>query len=200
MKIKVYVVDLEIPPRARRWLRGAVVTAGTLLLFATAVSAAPPHTFSNGETLTASSLMQDFNDLDGRLAALESFKAKLTRNGTTIPGTYCGKTPASYDGAGVGGRAGAKAKCQAACGNSATAQQCTSDEVMRSLAAGVDQAVMNRAWYTTGDYVIETYVNADCNGWTNNTGSYAGVTLTDSPAGASTHDICSNSRPILCCD
>lgn len=200
MKIKVYVVDLELSPRARRLLRGALVTVGTLLFFATAVSAAPPHTFTTGETLTAATLMQNFNDLDARVAALESFKSKATQNGTTtsLGSKYCGVTAGFYNGAAVGGYSGARTKCGAVGGAcSATAHMCTAEEVMRSRSLGA--TLPADSWFATGQTSIGgTDLLFDCGGWIENSASYRGSVLGSTGWPGST--TCSTTRQILCCD
>jgi microcystin-dependent protein len=75
VKIKVYVIDLEIPPAVKRlWIRvgGPLVF---LLAFASVVDAAPPHTFVPNDILHAADLMTDFNNLDTRVSALEAAAA-----------------------------------------------------------------------------------------------------------------------------
>jgi len=75
VKLKVVVIDLEMPPTLKRWLlRGAVTlsVAGAALAYA-----APAHVWSNGETLTAEHLNAAFADLDTRLATIDGRVAKL---------------------------------------------------------------------------------------------------------------------------
>jgi hypothetical protein len=61
MKLKVYVVDFEIPPRAKRWALRLGIPA--VVLFAAAAAFALPVTFTDGQTLKAADLNNNFGYL-----------------------------------------------------------------------------------------------------------------------------------------
>jgi hypothetical protein len=69
VKLKVVVIDLEMPPALKRrlWLGATVLT----LACASLVYAAPAHVWSNGDALTAEHLNAAFGDLDTRLTKVE---------------------------------------------------------------------------------------------------------------------------------
>jgi hypothetical protein len=72
MKIKIIVIDLEIPPRVKRWALRVVIPAVVVVGAAGVAWASLPHAFTSGETLTAANLNADLQNLDGRLATLEA--------------------------------------------------------------------------------------------------------------------------------
>ena len=100
MRVKVYVVDFEIPPRVRKWALRLAVPAVVLSVAAVAL-AGPLHTWSTGDALNASDLNANFANLqsqitttgDGGLAPRlpSAFRAVLTKatsvptSGTVIP-------------------------------------------------------------------------------------------------------------------
>jgi hypothetical protein len=71
VKIKVVVVDLELPAHwKRRLLRlglPALIVGGAAMAYA-----APTHIWANGDALTAEDLNATFNNLDARLSAVEA--------------------------------------------------------------------------------------------------------------------------------
>jgi hypothetical protein len=74
VKLKVVVIDLELSPRARRI--ASAVALGLLFGGVGAIAVArvrdtAPHTWSDGETLTAADLNASFSALDSRVAMLE---------------------------------------------------------------------------------------------------------------------------------
>jgi hypothetical protein len=71
MRIKIVVIDLEIPPRVKRWALRLAIPA-VILGLAGVAFASLPHTFASGEVLTAASLNADFQNLDGRVSTLET--------------------------------------------------------------------------------------------------------------------------------
>jgi hypothetical protein len=77
VKIKIVVIDLEIPPRVKRWaLRIAVpaaVVAGSAIAYASV-----PVPFTAGSPLKAVDLMADFNSLDTRVTTLETLVPNAT--------------------------------------------------------------------------------------------------------------------------
>jgi hypothetical protein len=69
MKFKVIVVDLELPPRVKKWATRAVVA---LAIFAGAAAAYAETlvTWTSGQTLTADDLNKNFALLQGQVAAI----------------------------------------------------------------------------------------------------------------------------------
>jgi hypothetical protein len=70
MKIKIVIVDFEIPPHLKRWglrigIPGLVVGLGAMAY------ASVPISFTRGSALTATDLNADFNTLDNRVSSLE---------------------------------------------------------------------------------------------------------------------------------
>jgi hypothetical protein len=79
MKLKVYVVDVELSPRVKKWAwrMGALL----LVLGGAAVALAGPlHTWKTGDVLNADDLNRSFSDLDGRTTALEGKSGTLGGN------------------------------------------------------------------------------------------------------------------------
>jgi hypothetical protein len=67
VKLKVYVIDLEIPARVKTWIvRGGILTLllGTAAL---ALAAAPLHVWATGDTLQAIDLNGNFTNLQGQI-------------------------------------------------------------------------------------------------------------------------------------
>lgn len=91
MKLKMVVVDLELTRNQKRVsaaLACVALAAGTSMAFAEV-----PVTFTAGDVLTAASLNQNFQDLDGRLTTVEAaqrppsaFKAERTTS-LSVPST-----------------------------------------------------------------------------------------------------------------
>jgi hypothetical protein len=81
VKIKVYVIDLEIPPRVKRWalrigIPAAVLLGGGAIAYATGL----PVTWSSGQTLYAADLNNNFAYLQNEItgdAGLEGQNAAL---------------------------------------------------------------------------------------------------------------------------
>ena len=72
MKIKLVVVDLELSTRAKRL--AAALAIPLLVLGGGAVAyASVPHTWNDGDTLTAADLNTNFADLDTRVMALGAY-------------------------------------------------------------------------------------------------------------------------------
>jgi hypothetical protein len=78
MQFKVVVVDLEIPPRAKRLLLRVALPVAILLGGGALAYANVPKTWAPGETLTAADLNGNFSALDARVTALESKQAGHT--------------------------------------------------------------------------------------------------------------------------
>jgi len=82
MKIKIIVVDFEIPPRAKRWALRMGIPAVVLGLAGVAY-ASLPHTFASGEVLTAANLNADLQNLDGRIGTVRTVAATITSDGSS---------------------------------------------------------------------------------------------------------------------
>jgi hypothetical protein len=185
VKIKVYVIDCETP----RWLRKTIACAVPLavVLGAATLVLATPQQWTAGQTLQAIDL--------NKLSVVTNGSSKYSVGATA----YCGTGPTNTTGAisynGKTGYAGAKAMCEAssACGNSATAHMCTSDELVRSAQLGMTPV----GWYSSGYDVtnVAGYHENDCGGWTSN-GSYEAAAWGPNPG----FDLCGHSNPVLCCD
>src|SRR5262245_61290871 len=111
-------IEIEVKPGTARRVG---IVAATLIIFGVgaAVYANQIH-FTSGQTLTATDLNNNFDELYAATA-----KPTITKNGKSISvgGSYCGATATPYDGATVGGYPGAKAKCEATC-STPTAHMC----------------------------------------------------------------------------
>jgi hypothetical protein len=93
MKWKVVTVDLEIPARVKRWVLRVGIPACVLLGGGALAWAGLPHTFADGQVLSAQDLDDNFNALDTRLTAVQgqvhaasAFRA-WTSNAVPIPGS-----------------------------------------------------------------------------------------------------------------
>lgn len=91
MKLKVVVVDLEIPPRMKKWGLRLGMPVAVLLGAGGIAYATGLVTWSSGQTLQASDLNNNFSYIQGELAALQgqvhaasAFSAGLTSS-TSIP-------------------------------------------------------------------------------------------------------------------
>jgi hypothetical protein len=67
MKLKVYVIDWEIPPRGKRWGLRVGIPLGLLLGGGAIAWAAGLHTWANGDTLNATDLNGNFTNLQGQI-------------------------------------------------------------------------------------------------------------------------------------
>ena len=91
MKLKIYVIDFEIPARVKAWGIRIGILALLLGSAAVAIAAGPLHVWATGDTLQAADLNGAFKNLDDRVTALEgqahapsAFHATLTA-ATSIP-------------------------------------------------------------------------------------------------------------------
>jgi hypothetical protein len=101
MKIKVVVVDLEIPPRVKKWMLRAGIPLGVLFGGGAVAWAAGLHTWNDGDTLTSADLNGNFTNLQTQITALQAqvhpasaFRAVLS-GATSIPGNA--GTPVIFD-------------------------------------------------------------------------------------------------------
>jgi hypothetical protein len=190
-------IEIRIERAAVR--RGLFVIGFVALLAFAGLAFAVPVSFVKDTTLSADDLNQDFVNLEGRMAALESFKAQATSNGTyNLGAKYCGATATKFTG-NLGGYAGAKAACVSTCANSPTAHMCLPNELVQTEAVGT--ATPADGWYSMGTYSADNvgYLYNDCNGWTSNATSLAGA-VWDGAGKRPSGVICGNSEPILCCN
>lgn len=100
MKLKLMIVDLEVPPKVKRvalrlGVAGLVVGGGAGVAWA-----AMPHTFSAGEKLKAAELNENFAAMETRLAKLEADRDSLQARLDAVadPDSPC---PAGYESAGL---------------------------------------------------------------------------------------------------
>jgi hypothetical protein len=77
MKIKIVVIDWEIPPRVKRWALRIAVPAVVVAASAIAYASVPISFIAHGP-LTAADLNADFTNLDGRVTALETLVPNAT--------------------------------------------------------------------------------------------------------------------------
>ena len=91
MKIKIAVIDLEIPPRVKKWALRIGIPLGVLFGGGAAAWAGGLVTWNSGQTLKASDLNANFaylqseiTTLQGQVATPSAFRAIAT-TGTTIP-------------------------------------------------------------------------------------------------------------------
>ena len=98
MRVKIVIVDLEIPPSVNRWgmrhgIPAIAVAAGGIAY------ASLPHTFASGEVLTSANLNADLQNLDGRLATVEAFREdqiSITVNAAETAASITSQVPAGW--------------------------------------------------------------------------------------------------------
>ncbi len=206
MKLKVVVVDLEIPkPIKRRLLLAGIPTVALLALGGIAL-ATVPHTFSNGQVLNATDLNDNFSGLDSRVTAIEKHPVKKVGNVSySLDATYCGKT-APVNGAvtnnNLTGWAAVKDLCQTSCA-SPSAHLCTGGELIRSVQMGVKPET--GAYASESAFVGNNAISLDCQGWSSAAATaFSNVNYTpiwDSNGQYPTvFSTCATQYPLLCCD
>jgi hypothetical protein len=213
MKLKIVIVDLEIPPRVKRWGVQVGIPVVALGIAAVAYAGTPLHSWGSAELLTANDLNGNFSNLQGQITALQSgvtalqaFQTQATSNGAySLGATYCGATAptqGAFSGPGQWtGYASARVQCEAVSGCSATASHmCTTEELIRTKQLG--GAITTGGWYSSaliGDYSTTASVD-DCVQWTSVTAANLGSTW--DPALGPSWDFCSRSggHTILCCN
>ncbi len=77
MKLKIVIVDLEIPRKTKRIALLAGIPLALLLGSGALVYANVKHTFAAGDPLSATTMNENFADLDSRLTAAEAKAAAL---------------------------------------------------------------------------------------------------------------------------
>jgi hypothetical protein len=168
---------------------GFVLTTAVVLGAAAAVHADQVR-FSSGETLKASDLNANFDEL---YAGMNRPVASANGQSISVNGLYCGTTE-GHTGA-LGGYTAAKALCEAAC-DSPTAHMCTIEEAVRSQVLGVTWE--GEHWVATGLRVEMGNVTAwDCYGWLQANGAGYAWSVADGHARAAN---CANTLGALCCD
>jgi hypothetical protein len=205
MKLKIVTIDIPVPTWARRATQAVIVALG---LGAGVAIAAPKHTFSAGEPLSAAKLNETLQDLDARI-----LEGRVVRNsaggvysvGPTKLCAVSASLPPPFTANGKVGYAAAKAICEKSACNSPTAHMCTAAEIVRSVALeiGPKQA----GWYTSGTegaYNTTVSIN-DCSGWQAGNASSIGmvwsVGTSEQPNRNTPYSgFCNESHPILCCD
>jgi len=86
MKVKVYVIDLEIPPRVKRWGLRIGIPLAVLVGGGAIAWAAGLHTWANGDTLNATDLNGNFSNLQAQITALQTAPAPVVAINTTVSG------------------------------------------------------------------------------------------------------------------
>jgi hypothetical protein len=84
MKIKVVVIDFEVPTRVKQWALRIGIPVLVLGGFVALAYASVPVTFTSGEVLQAADLNTNFQSLDQRLTAVEAAKATLVVDGNGV--------------------------------------------------------------------------------------------------------------------
>jgi hypothetical protein len=191
MRIKVYVIELS--PAAKRMLVLAI--AGTIVCATTLrADANVPNTFSAGDLLSAQKLNANFADID-------SWRGHpvVTVGGSqfSVGAAYCGLSAPTTGQVTSGMKqsyAAAKALCETTCA-SPSAHMCTSEEIVRSMSAGVVEPATKSSWYSAG-FAPSGSNTYDCSMWTGTTafGPLWAYGTTIELGG------CSSAYPLACCD
>ena len=190
MKLKIVVLDLSVPPEARR--------AALLALLVVGLAAAVPYTFSSGDILSSKAVNANFADVDahiasGRFVFINDAGVSYSTGFTRYCGAATGGTGSITSGA-KSGYSAAKAQCETVPGCSASAHMCSSEEVIRTAQMGVVSA---QGWISTGVTNAMTGGLDDCNGWKTGDGTQNGVVWTGTFPGWVG---CNTAEAILCCD
>src|SRR5437667_6534908 len=98
MKIRVYVVDLEMSARAKRIVFGVGIPLALLLLGAGVAYAAGLVTWTSGQTLTADDLNSSFKYVQDEIVALQGTNAltNCTLQTQVVSAAVPSGTPGSY--------------------------------------------------------------------------------------------------------
>lgn len=197
MKIKVYVIDLEIPPRVKRWALRIGIPA-TLIIGAGALAyASVPKTWATGDPLTASDLNANFAEV----TTLAFDGGVYSVGPTTFIGTTAAKTPGDMSGFTFGtGYHAAKKACEYSFPGLASVHMCTPDELARFAQTN---GAAPTGWYASGVYWEVTTKTpstpvGDCSGWTSAGSDWGSAWY--GTGNYPTDETCSGSYPILCCN
>lgn len=187
-EIRQAVLEALEAENKRRFLRKLKIWA-VLLSTVTAVYAVSitiPNNFSDGDTLSAAKLNENFQALVSKVNTIDT---KLERQ----LGTFCGKTALTYDGAQVAGYTGAKTKCEATCSNP-NAHMCSNTEMTNSSQLNITIGAAN-VWLNMG-FNQRGFQYRDCEGWTSNSGTAYGTIWSTTVANDFT---CNLTAAIACC-
>jgi hypothetical protein len=83
MKLKVVIVDLEIPPHVKKWGVRVGVTLAVLTVGAVALAGTPLHVWNTGDTILATDLNGNFSNLQGQINSLALSCTVVEGVGTT---------------------------------------------------------------------------------------------------------------------
>ncbi len=181
--MKIYVIDFEFSLRTKRVLSWVGVPALALGVAAAAFGAVP-HSLTAGNPIRAQELMDNFNDLDTRVAAATERSHSGAR--ISVKGIWCGESTATTTGriedlaAGVHGYEAARNICRSACGNSPTAHMCSAEEMVRSAQIGAVVGT-NYYWVSAGVPIpapgqpTPTRPTGDCSGWRSSSSTEFGL-------------------------
>ena len=170
-------MKIEIEIKAGTARRLGMIAATIAIVGAAGALYADQITFSSGQTLTATDLNNNFDELYARTTATSGGKS------ISVSGTYCGTTSQSFTG-NLGGYEGAKEKCENTCSTS-TAHMCTVSEIAISAQLGTAPTTTGRV---TGE------LSKDCINWTDDLANA-------SPSwGPSSEVGCATPFPLHCCD
>lgn len=201
--------NLRLKRSARRYVRWSMIFVGVAcfgaLSYAWAIDPLaagdvktdfqPNGVISAGEFNTNfTNLMNKTNEL---VTDVDANTDKVTLGGTySVNATFKGVTTNFFDGAGVGGYAGAKTKCESLL-SSPTAHMCTVEELVRSVATGVSFPAGGH-WYAGDRGEAGGLTINDCDSYTSNNASMRGPHVTDGRI----HDsgTCEVPNQIACCD
>ena len=200
-------IRIDFSDRNRKWIRAILSVLLVLVVGGIGLASAAPidtNWIAPNQPVVAASLKANLDGLQQQLS-----KVVVARNGRqySLGATYCGKT-APTNGLIANGYAGTKSLCEAvaACGSSASAHMCSSEEILRSASMGV---VIDSGWYASavhssyfgcsGGACGSTQTSSDCIGWTSNNGAEYGLTWQS--GGRLLYQVqCGTSQPVLCCD
>lgn len=173
-------------------------------LAASAPAVTPPKQFTGGTQIVAKDVNDNFTLLANAINALEQKRPVVTHGGKSysLDATWCAASAPTLGN--LGGRAGAKTICEAACNKSPTAHMCSVIEMQRSYTLG--KTTTQDGWIEGPSDAGSTLGVSDCKGWTDSssagTGSLGSMWVTSGPGvGFPSWAQCwSSSMPIHCCD
>jgi C1q domain len=90
MKLKLVIVDLEVPPKVKKWATRVGIPAAVIMLGGGIAWAAGLHSWNDGDTLAAADLNGNFTQLQSEIDALQ---AQIT---TTGSGGFGTRAPSAF--------------------------------------------------------------------------------------------------------